>query len=110
MRINRGIHPFLQAAKKGQNKKERKRGVWVLTIFSASDVGQDPEAFRLQVGSTASPLAHVLVRFYWPDHCLVHRRCAVYHRLLDGQSSTGGQRVHSDLRICGIYYKYEQNM
>lgn len=78
---------------KGQ---EDKGGVSVLTEFGASDVGQNPEAFRLQVGSAASPVSHVQ-GLSWPDHCLVHWRCTIYHRLLDGQNTTAGQRVQLDV-------------
>lgn len=69
----------------------------VLTVFSASDVGQDPEALGLQVGSTTSPFRHILGCFSWPDHCLVNRRRAVYHRVLDRQSATARQRVLLEL-------------
>lgn len=62
----------------------------VLTVFSASDVGQDSEALGLQVGSAASPFGHVLVHLTGPDHCLVHGRRTVDHRVLDGQNPTAG--------------------
>lgn len=62
----------------------------ILTVFSASDVSQDPKTLGLQVGSTMSPVRHVLLWLSWPDHCLVHRRRTVHHRLLDGQSPTAG--------------------
>lgn len=65
----------------------------VLTVLGAGDVGQDPEALGLQVGSTAGPFRHVL-RFSWPDHCLVDWRRTVHHRVLDWKSSTvGGMTV-----------------
>lgn len=61
----------------------------VLTVLCAGDVGQDPEALGLQVGSTAGPFRHVL-RLSWPDHCLVDWRRTVHHRVLDWESTTVG--------------------
>lgn len=75
----------------------------VLTVFGAGDVGQDPEALGLQVGSTTSPFRHVLGCTSWSDHCLVHWRRTVYHRVLDRQSSTVGQTVQSELCVCIIH-------
>lgn len=62
-------------------------GERVLTVLGAGDVGQHPEALGLQVGSTARPFRHVL-RFSWPDHCLVDWRRTVHHWVLDWKSTT----------------------
>lgn len=62
-------------------------GERVLTVLGAGDVGQDPEALGLQVGSTARPFRHVL-RFSWPDHRLVDWRRTVHHWVLDWKSTT----------------------
>lgn len=78
-------------------------GVGVLTVFSASDVGQDPEALGLQVGSAASPFRHIL-SLSWPDHCLVNWRRTVYHRVLDRESSTAGEKGLLEL-IVRLYKK-----
>lgn len=97
MRISRDECQEDQEKRWEKTKKGRKGGVSVLTVFSASDVGQDPEALGLQVGSTTSPFRHILGCLSWPDHCLVNRRRTVYHRVLDRQSSTAGQRVLLEL-------------
>lgn len=73
-----------------QRQKKPQRGGSVLTVFGASDVGQDPEALGLQVGGTASPFRHVL-GLSWPDHRLVNWGRTVHHGVLDRQSSAAGQ-------------------
>lgn len=80
-----------QSIKRRRNdKKKPQRGGSVLTVFGASDVGQDPEALGLQVGGTASPFRHVL-GLSWPDHRLVNWGRTVHHGVLDRQSSAAGQ-------------------
>lgn len=73
---------------RGEGKGEGGGGK-VLTVLGAGDVGQDPEALGLQVGSTAGPFRHIL-RFSWPDHRLVDWRRTVHHRVLDWKSTTVG--------------------